>query len=80
MPKRTFQPNNRKRAKIKESSEKPMGEWNFYDIYCRSNTVEIFVNGVKKNFIEQVTVSSGHIGLQLEGHDVEFRNIWLKPD
>ena len=71
--------NKRKRAKITQSSENPIGEWNAYDIYCRSNTVEAFVNGSRKNFIEQVTVSSGHIGLQLEGHDIEFRNIWLKP-
>ncbi|HMP81629.1 MAG TPA: DUF1080 domain-containing protein [Verrucomicrobiota bacterium] len=71
--------NNRKRMKIARSSENPMGQWNAYDIYCRSNTVEAFVNGTRQTFIEQVTVSSGHIGLQLELHDIQFRNVWLKP-
>lgn len=71
--------NGRKRAKITLSTEHPMGEWNSYDIYCRSNTIETFVNGVRQKFVEQVSVSIGNVGLQLEGYAVEFRNLWLVP-
>jgi len=31
------------------SSEKPAGEWNSYDIICRSNTIVVRVNGVLQN-------------------------------
>ena len=31
------------------SAEKPVGEWNTYQTICRSNTVEIVVNGTSMN-------------------------------
>lgn len=59
--------------------EKPVGEWNAYDILCRSNTVTIQVNGVLQNEITGASVAGGAIGLQAEGKLVEFRNIFLEP-
>lgn len=70
--------NGKKRAKITTPSEKPVGEWNNYDIYCRGKTIEVQVNGVRQNLIETVSVDSGAIGIQLEGHPVEFRKIWVE--
>jgi len=61
------------------SSEKPVGEWNAYDILCRSNTVTVRVNGVLQNEISGTSVSSGAIGLQAEGKPVEFRNLYIEP-
>ena len=61
------------------SSEKPAGEWNSYDILCRSNTVTIQVNGVLQNEVTGSSVSSGAIGLQAEGKLVEFRNLVIEP-
>ncbi len=61
------------------SSEKPVGEWNSYDIVCRSNTVTVQVNGVLQNEITGASVSSGAIGLQAEGKPVEFRNLVIEP-
>ena len=61
------------------SSEKPVGEWNRYDIVCRSNTVTIQVNGVLQNEITGSSVSSGAIGLQAEGKLVEFRSLEIEP-
>jgi hypothetical protein len=61
------------------SSEKPVGEWNSYDIICRSNTVTIRVNGVLQNEITGSSVSSGAIGLQAEGKPIEFRNLVIEP-
>jgi hypothetical protein len=69
----------KKRAKIKISTENPVGEWNRYDIYCRSNTIEAQVNGARQNLIEKVSAQSGAVGLQLEGYPVEFRSLWLEP-
>jgi hypothetical protein len=60
-------------------SEKPAGEWNSYDIVCRSNTIAVRVNGVLQNQVTGTSVSSGAIGLQAEGKPVEFRNIILEP-
>jgi hypothetical protein len=61
------------------SSEKPVGEWNSYDILCHSNTVTVQVNGVLQNEIAGSSVSSGAIGLQAEGKPVEFQNITIEP-
>jgi hypothetical protein len=61
------------------SSEKPLGEWNSYDVICRSNTVTVQVNGVLQNEITGASVNSGAIGLQAEGKPVEFRNLVIEP-
>ncbi|MDR2862705.1 MAG: DUF1080 domain-containing protein [Puniceicoccales bacterium] len=59
------------------SNEKPIGEWNTYEITCRADTIELKVNGVVQNFITGVSVQHGHIGLQSEGAPIDFRNITL---
>jgi hypothetical protein len=59
------------------SSEKPPGEWNSYDIVCRSNTITVRVNGVLQNNVTGTSIDYGAIGLQAEGKLVEFRNIYL---
>ena len=61
------------------SSEKPLGEWNSYDIICRSNTITVRVNGVLQNEVTGTSAGSGAIGLQAEGKPVEFRNLELEP-
>lgn len=60
-------------------SEKPLGEWNSYDITCRSNTISVRVNGVLQNDITGTSVSAGFIALQAEGKLIEFRNLYLEP-
>jgi hypothetical protein len=68
-----------KRSHIKiPSAEKPTGEWNVFDITCRGDSVEAVVNGTRMNSVQHISVTSGHIGLQLEGAPIEFRNIWLE--
>ena len=61
------------------SSEKPLGEWNTYEIFCRADTIEAFVNGVRQNYVEKLPAAAGAIAFQLEGFPVEFRNVWLEP-
>jgi hypothetical protein len=64
-------------AKKGASSEKPTGEWNTMEVICRSNTIEVYVNGVLQNKGTNVNLTSGSICLQSEGKDVEFRNVFL---
>jgi hypothetical protein len=71
--------NKKPRApKLAASSEKPFGEWNVFEIFCRGDTIEVFVNGVRQNKVEKISVQSGAIGLQMEGFPVEFRDIWVE--
>jgi hypothetical protein len=62
------------------SSEKPVGEWNTMEVNCIGNTIEVFVNGELKNKATGVNLSGGHICLQSEGKNIEFRNLWLQKE
>ena len=64
-------------AKMAESSEKPVGEWNSMEVICKANTIEVFVNGVMQNKGTSVNVNIGHICLQSEGKAIEFRNVFI---
>jgi len=69
----------RRTPKMGPSSEKPLGEWNSYDIVCKGDTIEVSVNGVLQNKATQVNVQSGKILLQSEGTPIEFRNVYIEP-
>jgi hypothetical protein len=69
----------RRTIKLKDSSEKPLGEWNEYDIICKDGWVVVLVNGVLQNIATECTVESGKICLQSEGAPIEYRNIWVEP-
>ena len=61
------------------SAEKPVGEWNTYQVVCRAATVTIFVNGERMNGVTGANVTSGQIGLQSEGAGIEVRRVTLEP-
>ncbi len=63
--------------KMTSSTEKPVGEWNTMEVICKEYTIEVSVNGVLQNKGTSVSVSKGHICLQSEGKDIEFRNVFL---
>jgi len=63
--------------KQESSTEKPVGEWNIMEISCKGDTIEVYVNGVLQNKGTGVTVNEGHICLQSEGKDIEFKNVYL---
>ena len=69
----------RKVVKLKTSSEKPLGQWNAYDIICKDDWVVVLVNGVLQNVATKCSITSGKICLQSEGTPVEFRNIYIEP-
>jgi hypothetical protein len=61
------------------SAEKPAGEWNTFTAICRSNDVEIVVNGTTTGKITGCSHSSGYIGLQSEGGPWEARKVTIEP-
>jgi len=69
--------NSRVVAKMGASSEKPVGEWNSMEVICKSNTIEVIVNGTLQNKATGISDTKGHICLQSEGKDIEFRNVFL---
>jgi hypothetical protein len=62
-----------------ESSEKPVGEWNTNVTVCAGNDLKACINGKFMNEITECTISSGFIGIQSEGGDIEIRKITLEP-
>lgn len=63
--------------KMAASSEKPVGEWNSMDVTCKSKTIEVSVNGTLQNKATGISDTKGHICLQSEGKDIEFRNVFI---
>lgn len=61
------------------SNEKPVGDWNSYDIVCDGGKVTLFVNGLLQNEGTKANPSYGPTCLQSEGSPIEFRNIYLEP-
>ena len=69
----------RRVLKLKDSSEKPLGEWNSYEIIVKDDWVVVFVNGILQNVATKCSATSGRICLQSEGTPIEFRNIYIEP-
>jgi len=65
--------------KFEESSEKPAGEWNTYEIISKDGNLELVVNGVLQNKGTGMSLTEGNIALQSEGGPMQFRNIYLQP-
>ncbi|HXR48898.1 MAG TPA: DUF1080 domain-containing protein [Candidatus Limnocylindrales bacterium] len=61
-----------------ESAERPVGVWNICEAVCSGNDVKAYVNGKFMNETTQCTVSSGCIGIQSEGGDIEICRIYLE--
>jgi hypothetical protein len=69
----------RRLARRHDSSERPVGEWNTYEIVCRGDTATLTVNGILQNSATGLSVREGRLGFQSEGMPVEFRVIRLEP-
>lgn len=64
---------------LTDGSEKPVGEWNSMNIECLGKSIKVWVNGTLVNSGFDCTANKGHIALQAEGSEVEFRKIELIP-
>jgi hypothetical protein len=67
------------RVKTDKPVEKPLGEWNQYEITCKGGTIKLVINGQEVNEGTDAEITSGHILLQSEGAPIYFRNVELKP-
>ena len=65
--------------KMKQSSEKPIGQWNKYDIFCEGDTIRCYVNDALQNSGTDASVTKGNIALQSEGAPIQFRDIYIEP-
>jgi hypothetical protein len=64
---------------LTDGSEKPLGEWNTMVIECVDDEVKVWVNGDLVNHGSNCTAKKGHVALQAEGTEVEFRKLQLTP-
>lgn len=60
-------------------NENPVGEWSTNEVICMGNNVGLFVNGKAMNQITGCNLTSGFIGIQSEGGDIEIRELSLQP-
>lgn len=67
----------RKVERLVQNVEKPVGEWNKMVVECKNDEVIVWVNDTLVNHGYKCTASSGHIALQAEGSEVEFRKVSL---
>lgn len=64
---------------LTDNSEKPLGEWNSMVIEALGRSIRVWVNGNLVNDGSDATADRGHIALQAEGSEVEFRKLSLTP-
>jgi hypothetical protein len=66
-------------TKLYPSNEKPLGQWNDYEITLDGGALELKVNTLVQNTAADCAEMPGKIALQAEGSQKEFRNIVLIP-
>jgi hypothetical protein len=67
------------RVEAKEKIEKPVGDWNQYEITCQGDEIKLVVNGHVVNEGTKSELTKGRILLQSEGTPIQFRNIEIEP-
>jgi hypothetical protein len=75
----TTEGKERRVMNLTDNSEKPVGEWNTMVVECVKDEIKVWVNGDMVNHGFHCTAQKGHIALQAEGAEVEFRKVVLKP-
>lgn len=60
-------------------AERPVGEWNRYEITCIDGHVVLVINGELMNIGRNCTPNEGFICLQSEGSPIDFRKVELTP-
>jgi len=68
---------NGRNTKKTRMAERPVGEWNEYEIVVNKGDIVLYVNGEELNRATAVEENAGKICLQSEGAEIQFRNIRL---
>jgi hypothetical protein len=75
----TTEGKERRIKNLTDGSERPVGEWNRMVIEAVGRSIKVWVNGTLVNYGTKATASRGHIAVQSEGSEVEFRTLELAP-
>ncbi len=70
---------NGRNTRRTHTAERPLGEWNEYEIIVNRGEVVLLVNGEELNRATGVEEIPGKICLQSEGAEIQFRDIRLAP-
>jgi len=62
-----------------DSNENPVGQWNTFVLVCSGGDVKFYVNGKLSNELTGCRPSSGSIGIQTEGGQIEVSKIYIEP-
>lgn len=62
---------------LTDGSENPLGQWNTMVVECVERSIKVWVNGDLVNYGYDCTAQKGHIAVQAEGAEVEFRKLEL---
>jgi hypothetical protein len=60
-------------------NENAIGEWNTNVTICAGEKVKAIINGKQLNEISGCTISSGYIGIQSEGAEIEITKMFVEP-
>jgi hypothetical protein len=66
-------------VKKEQEVEKPLGQWNDYEVMARGGTVTLKINGKRVNQATDCDDVAGKICLTAEGDEIHFRNVRLFP-
>jgi len=69
----------RRIVNLTDGSEKPVGEWNTMVVEAFGRSLKIWVNGTLVNYGTHATADRGHIALQSESSEVEFKRVEIAP-
>ena len=64
---------------LTDGSERPVGQWNRMVIEAVGRSIKVWVNGTLVNYGTNSTADHGHIAIQSESSEVEFRSITIAP-
>lgn len=64
----------------RESTRKPVGEWNALEIVSKAGAITVLLNGTKVCESQPSDVTTGSIGLQSEDFEVHFRRLRIRPE
>lgn len=69
---------NYKNAKAVPKLHKAPGEWNEWEVTCQGSKVGLKVNGTLAWEIDDFKAKKGPLGIEAEGHPIDFRNLRIK--
>ncbi|MBM4072725.1 MAG: DUF1080 domain-containing protein [Planctomycetes bacterium] len=69
---------NAKETKAVPNLHKAPGEWNEWEVVCIGSKIGLKVNGTQAWEIDTFKAKKGPIGIEAEGHAIDFKNLRIK--